>query len=216
MLKLCARLPTEIMTPFGSAVEPDVYCKKAIDSPVEASIATSTTAVLSDTAVVSIHVISGHAAVTLDTASDALEEKENSLEAVSFNADIDTELKYEVWVSAIVAPQLFAVCENAEMYARILRGSGGYTGTAMIPARIQARNVMIKSKDGRNTSSTRSPGLRLQQTIHCMCCTVVRRGRKRSAPRCFSSASFRNQTIPTFAPADMMQATACAAPCPDT
>lgn len=77
-----------------------------------------------------------------------------ALSAIAFRL---TARVYSVCDRAAFAPQSAAICENAETYARLRRGSGGYTGTGTSPARKQARKATMKSRDGRYTSSMRSP-----------------------------------------------------------
>jgi hypothetical protein len=150
------------MTPFGSEVEPDVYCRKAraSDGALSISAAAAVVPLVSFKAMVaSIHVISGHASEMLLDPDSLARPKERYFSAVSLRLASDTDDRYAAWEIATRALQLRAVCENALIYARTRRGSGGYTGTAIRPARRHATKLIIKSSEGRKTSSTRSPAL---------------------------------------------------------
>lgn len=155
--RLWPKFPCEIMTPLGSEVDPDVYCKKAVsvsvgindrDGPVVLEDAFSFP--FARTSSTTIHRNSGHFRFFEDL-------------KIPWMSDTFFAKLYIPCVIATVAPELFCILIKwCKSFCNLL-GSGGNTGTAIMPALKQAIREDMKWSPGKNTSSARSPAFNLEE-----------------------------------------------------
>lgn len=163
IFKLWARFPWEIITPFGSDVDPDVYCKNAT-SICWISLFCSSDKIrfrislwltwrdlpLRIISSIWIHWSTGH----------FVEDVEN----IDFRFSTFFTKLYWEFVRTTCAPELIWMFTKWWRSFFKRRGSGGKTGTAITPAIKQARRDTVKSSPGKKTSNTRSPALRLKSS----------------------------------------------------
>ena len=143
----CTRFPWLMMTPLGSAVEPEVYCRNA-GSSEPAGRCQSTGPAGSRSRSVRCHGRLGQLGVS-------------RLNMVVTPAT-DRDRSYAQVVRIPRAPAFSAIALNVARSLRSLNGLGGYTGTGMTPAARQPRNASMKSSDGGYTRIARSPGAKPQ------------------------------------------------------
>mmetsp|Transcript_27651 Transcript_27651/g.61953 ORF Transcript_27651/g.61953 Transcript_27651/m.61953 type:complete len:211 (+) Transcript_27651:410-1042(+) len=168
-VRLCARLEWEIITPLGSEVDPDVYCRNAnvLSDPDPAP--DPAPAAAPGVEVVGAGTGAGAGAGPLlpfrSTSSTATHRSSGHLRPPPLNNPFKPSTflakLYVLLVRAVAAPQLdwmFTKCVRSFLS---LRGSGGNTGTATRPALKQASRVRVKSNPGKKTNKTLSPGLSL-------------------------------------------------------
>lgn len=149
IVRLCARFPWVIITPFGSLVDPDVYWRKAKSDGLGGG---GRPLLPLDFLVLPLPVL-------LSVVIHSRDSGHVPPKGLLWNRFVNASLApasffrwlYSVFVRACLAPLLSVIFAN--MCSVSLRaGFGGKTGTATKPALRHARNAMVKSIDGGYTN----------------------------------------------------------------
>jgi len=153
-VRLWARFSWEIITPLGSLVDPEVYCRNAMFSGKTVGNLTAALDLLLSTVFPFFSVSS--TLIHFRSGQRALSVENMCVKSTIFLAKL-----YDEFVSTVLAPQLSWIFTKWWRSFFSLRGSGGNTGTPIKPALKHASRDTVKSSPGKNTSRTRSPTLNL-------------------------------------------------------
>ena len=153
------KLVCDIMTPLGSEVDPEVYWRKAIDVDEEGSwLLNGLRCRWPSIAIHLQYTRYNTSMIILWNTYRSVGHDCSVLENIFRKSATRLAKLYSACVKATVASELRWMDMKWWISFFWRRGSGGKTGTAMRPHLKHASNVTVKVRDGKNTSSTRSPG----------------------------------------------------------